>query len=259
MKFFCAAAEPYVAMMKELDAKYLVSYYSYKYVDTQDPKDIVFLDSGAFTAFTKKKTISIEKYGAYLQNHGHLFELYANLDVIGSAEDTYANQKRLEAMGVSPLPVVHYGADLKWLHLYAQEYPYIALGGLVPYARESVLLHNWLNKCFKELLPYIKEKGLKVHGFGVGSPNVLKKYPFFSADSSGWLVGGKFGRTIIWDPQEFVMRTGFHYKDRDLYLKHGGTLKFIDHYLVREAFNIQQYQLMQDDITRMWAKRGFYV
>lgn len=259
MRFFCAAAEPCVPLMKSLNAKYLVSYYSYRDVEKQDPNDIVFLDSGAFSAFSKSKTINVEKYGAYLQKHGHLFELYANLDVIGSETDTLANQKMLESMGLNPLPVVHYGADIEWLHLYAKEYGYLALGGLVPYARETVPLHNWLNTCFKELLPYIKEKGLKVHGFGVGSPSVLKKYPFYSADSSGWLVGGKFGRTIIWDPKKFVMRTGFHYKDRELYLKHGGSLTFTGHHSAREAFNIQQYQLMESDITRMWANRGFYV
>ncbi len=257
MKFYFAGAEASVDMLKEVGApQYLVSYYSYRDVKTQDPADKVFLDSGAFTAFTKKKEIQIEKYGTYLREHGSKFEVYANLDVIGDPDGTYENQKTLESMGVAPLPTIHYGADIKWLHLYAEKYKYIALGGLVPYARETVLLHNWLNTCFKELLPYIREGGLKVHGFGVGSPTVLKKYPFYSADSTGWLVGGKFGRVIIWDSHKYSMRTGFHYADRDTYLKHGGSLRFFEHHRPREAFNVQQYMKMEKDITRLWESRG---
>lgn len=258
MNYYFAGAEPFQDLMHEMNAnRFLVSYYSYKKVSEQDPADTVFLDSGAFTAFSQKKVIALEKYGEYLQQWGHMFELYANLDVIGDPEGTYNNQKQLESMGVSPLPVVHYGSDLKYLHLYAKEYDYIALGGLVPYSKEPALLHNWLNKCFKELLPYIRSKNLKVHGFGVGSPTVLKKYPFYSADSTGWLVGGKFGRVVMWDPLTFQMKTGFHYKDKELYLKHGGNLKLMGHHTAREAFNITQYLAMEKSLTELWESRGF--
>lgn len=258
MRFYFAAAEPYIDLMHKSGAKrYLVSYYRYKDVETQDPSDKVFLDSGAFTAWSKKKEIQVEKYGDYLTKYKHMFELYANLDVIGDSNGTHENQKKLEAMGHKPLPTVHYGADVTWLHKYAEEYDYLALGGLVPYARESVLLHNWLNTCFKVLTPYIQSKGLRIHGFGVGSPTVLKKYPFYSADSSGWLAGGKFGRTVLWDDQKYVMKTGFHYADKETYLKHGGSLTFLEHYLIREAFNIKQYMLMEESMTKLWTKRGF--
>lgn len=260
MKFYFAGAETeYKTLAKEGATRYLVSYYTFGKKKKFDPflqdKDI-FLDSGAFTAWSKGKVIDLDKYIDYLKENSSKFSVYANLDVIGNPEETLKNQQYMESKGVNPLPTIHYGADEKYLKHYAATYDYIALGGLVPYAKQPVLLHNWLNKCFKILIPYIKEKGLRVHGFGVGSAEVLKKYPFYSADSSGWLSGGRFGTVVTWIPEKLQMLSGSHYKDKNTYLKRGGNLKLINHHNERLAHNAREYLKMQNDITRLWESRG---
>lgn len=257
MKFFFAGAESFEDLLAESGSdQWLVSYFNFKNLDKIKDKK-VFLDSGAFTAWSKGKVIDIDKYGEYLKEHGHKFTVYANLDVIGNEIDTLTNQKYLEeTYKVKPLPTIHYGADLETLEMYAKEYDYIALGGLVPYAKEPILLRNWLNKCFKILYPFIKNKGLKVHGFGVGSAEILKKYPFYSADSSGWLSGGKFGTVVTWVPEKMKMKSGSHFKDPKTYTERGGNLDLMGHYDNRLKHNIREYMKMEKDITELWKARG---
>ena len=46
----------------------------------------LFLDSGAFSAFTQKVTIDIQEYIAFIKEHEDIIDVYANLDVIGMPE-----------------------------------------------------------------------------------------------------------------------------------------------------------------------------
>lgn len=216
----------------------------------------IFLDSGAFTAFTQNKVISVHDYILYLKTYGHKFHIYAGLDVIGDPEETDKNQKTMEEAGLHPIPTFHYNSDLKWLREYVEKYDYIALGGLVPLAKDKPVLKNWLNKCFKLLLPYILNKKLKVHGFGVGNPDVLVRYPFYSSDSTGWLGGEKFGDVTRWNPERFKFDDLGFYSDKDVYLKNDGCITWLENYKYRTENEIRQYISMENDITRLWASRG---
>lgn len=251
MKFYFAGSMWYMAQ------KGLMSYIAPQQVSKIKEGQDVILDSGAFTAWSKGKKIDIDKYADYLLKHKDKFTIYANLDVIGNEEKTLENQKYLESKyGLKPLPTLHYGASMEKLKYYAENYDYIALGGLVPYAREPVVLRNWLNKCFKILMPYVLSKSLKIHGFGIGSAEILKTYPFYSSDSSGWLSGGKFGTVVTWDSQKMKMLSGIHFTDKDAYLKRGSNLKITGHYHERFKHNITEYEAMEKDITKLWEARG---
>jgi len=256
MKFYFAGAESSKkSLLEEGALQHLVSYFSFRKADEIENEDI-FLDSGAFTAWSQQKKIDIDAYAEYLNKYKDKFTVYANLDVIGDPEATLKNQEYLESKGVKPLPAIHYGADLKYLTYYAEKYDYIALGGLVPYAKDKILLTNWLNKCFRILMPYIKEKKLKIHGFGVGSAEILKVYPFYSADSTGYLAGGKFGTVVTWDSNSYKMLSGSHYQDKNTFLKRGADLKITGHHTERLKHNIREYLKMEKDITKLWNDRG---
>lgn len=259
MRFYFAGAESFEELLREAGAKnFLVSYFNYrnKGIERLTGNELVFLDSGAFTAWSKGTYIDIDKYAEYLKEHGDKFELYANLDVIGDSAGTHENQEYLESKGLSPLPTVHYDGDLELLKWYGENYDYIALGGLVPYAKEPQKLRNWLNKCFKILAPMVKEKGLKIHGFGIGTASVLKRYPFYSADSSGWISGGKFGTVVNWDDQQYKLLGGSHFQDKETYLERGNDLKLMDHYNERLTHNIKEYMKMEAGMTKLWEERG---
>ncbi len=148
--------------------------------------DNYFLDSGAYSAWSMGKKISLKKFIQFIQENLPKLTTYAALDVIGDPEATLRNQDIMEDHGLDPLPTFHYGDDLKYLHMYCQQYDYIALGGLV--GRGKTLIYPWLQKVFS-LYPE-----QRFHGFGVTDINLLKAYPWYSVDSTSYLSGGKFGQ-----------------------------------------------------------------
>lgn len=193
----------------------------------------VFLDSGGFSAFTKGVELNIESYAEFIKkNQPHVA---ANLDVIGSAEGTKANQLKLEKLGVAPLPVVHFGCDTKDLKYYCEKYDYFALGGLVPYAKNRKRLTAFLDWAFSEIKKHWPKK---VHGFGMTANWVLARYPWYSVDSTSWLRMCRYGNSIYMKKE--VLEFNKRRRDRDFNLatEIGGLLK-------EEKF-----------YTELWTRRG---
>lgn len=182
--------------------KILLSYWYYKDTDLDElfakyferPYPEVFADSGGFSAETQGVEIRWQDYAKWIRKWEHLFTTYANLDVIGDHEATMANQRALEDVGLEPLPVFHTGSDYADLEALVDKYPYIALGGLVPYMRFYKRVMPHLIKCFK-----IAGDKAVFHGFGVTSWRVLKALRWYSVDSSSWGAGFRYGRVPVFD------------------------------------------------------------
>lgn len=180
----------------------LLSYWYYK--DTEldalfekyftQPYPDVFADSGGFSAMTQGAQIDVSEYAAWIKRYKHLFNTYANLDVIGDAGATLDNQHRLEDLGVEPIPVFHVNEDWTQLESYIEQYPYIALGGMVPYMRYTKKIMPWIIKAFK----LAGDKSV-FHGFGATSWEVIKNLPWYSVDSSSWGAGFRFGQVPLFD------------------------------------------------------------
>lgn len=157
----------------------------------------LFLDSGAFSAETQGAKIDIQEYIDFIKEHQDVIEVYANLDVIGDPVGTWKNQKIMERAGLSPLPTFHYGTDLKWLKRYLSTgYDYIALGGMVPISTPNLQL--WLDDLFPNHL--CDEAGMpviKVHGFGLTSLRLMLRYPWWSVDSTSWVMTGRMGSIYV--------------------------------------------------------------
>lgn len=215
----------------------------------------VFLDSGAFSAASKGKVINIEEYADFCATHDKSLKVYANLDVIGDYVGTAKNQAFLESKGIYPLPVFHYKTPMSVLEEMISRYDYLALGGLVPLKTEKPELMNWLDKCFTVLIKPIRERGLKVHSFGVTTSWVLKRYPFYSADSTKWIAGELFANVVRWNPEEMKMYS-LKYKDRDHALEHGLPIELHDKYGPRRHHNVVEFLKMEKAMTELWAKRG---
>lgn len=139
----------------------------------------IFLDSGAFSAFTQGVNIDIQEYIDFIKTHQDHLTVYANLDVIGSPEGTWKNQRRMEKAGLMPLPCFHYGEDPKWLVMYlSRGYEYIALGGMVPISTPDLKI--WLDDIWKNYLTDAEGMPIiKVHGFGLTSNSLMRRYPWF--------------------------------------------------------------------------------
>lgn len=157
----------------------------------------IFIDSGAFSALTKGVTINLKDYAAFLNKYKALIKVYANLDVIGDPEATYNNQKEMEKMGLNPVPCFHQGENIsKYLLRYLNEgYKYIALGGMVGTRKENLM--PWLNDCFKHICDSNGVPRVKVHGFGLTSLELLKRYPWYSVDSTSWVRTSRMGMVMV--------------------------------------------------------------
>lgn len=166
----------------------------------------IWMDSGAFSAFTLGAVQSLPEYCAWLKRHAQYIDHYAVLDVIGSADGTWDNQRRMEDLGVSPVPCFHYGEDPKWLVKYLERGDkYIALGGMVPIS--SAQLKPWLDELWSHYLTDARgQPTIAVHGFGLTTFDLMERYPWFSVDSSSWLQSGAFGLILYVSPRGEVSR-----------------------------------------------------
>lgn len=176
----------------------LESYYQIitKKDNPMDNKVKLFLDSGAFSAWSKGVAIDIDEYIAFIKKYEKYIEAYAVLDCIGDPRKTWENQQYMEEKGLHPVPCFHYGEDLKYLKRYIKHYEYIALGGMVPISTSD--LRSWLDDLFSQYI--CDESGIpkvKVHGFGLTSIPLLVRYPWYSVDSTSWVMTGRFGAVFV--------------------------------------------------------------
>lgn len=162
----------------------------------QKHKVNLFLDSGAFSAWSQGAEININEYIDFIKKNKKYIDVYANLDAIGDPGKTLANQRTMEKAGLRPLPCFHYGEPIKYLKTYLKEYDYIALGGMVPISTKD--LKPWLDDLFLNHL--CDKKGnpkVKIHGFGMTALSLMLRYPWWSVDSTSWVVTGRMGGILI--------------------------------------------------------------
>lgn len=158
----------------------------------------LFLDSGAFSAYTRGEEIDLERYAKFINEQGHFFSVKANLDVIGdTGPKSWENMKALESLGADVFPVFHYSDDEVYLKKILEEgYEFFALGGLVGASRNK--LQSWLDRIWKKYLLDSKGRPIrKVHGFGLTDQVLMLRYPWFSVDSASWIFSGSFGSCMF--------------------------------------------------------------
>lgn len=136
-------------------------------------------------------------YIHFIKKNKASLSAYINLDIINNAKASYESLKYMESKGLTPLPVFHIGNDVKWLERYIKEgYGYICLGGITPNPWEQV--KPILDKIWSDILT--DDKGmpiLKVHGLAATSFPLMKRYPWFSVDSTSWLKMGVYGSIYV--------------------------------------------------------------
>lgn len=162
----------------------------------------IFLDSGAFSAYTLGQTIDLEEYCRYIHENDDLIRredgilMASVLDDIGDEYKTYCNQLRMEELGVKPLPTFHTNEDTRYLDYYAANYEYLSLGGMV--GAGPAQLQIWLDRMWNNhLLDGAGRPKVRVHGFGITSIPLMERYPWYSCDSSSWIQTTSFGGITV--------------------------------------------------------------
>lgn len=175
----------------------------------------IFLDSGAYTMFTKGKSIPLKQYADFINREHKMIEFAANLDYIGAAspveaaDRTIENQRKLEELvkpsGAYIIPVYHVREPVSYLEALVKKYPFIALGGMVPESKGD--LNKMLDEVWDRVLT--DKHGhpkIKVHGFGMTILDLMLRYPWYSVDSTSWVIYAAFGYITWMDgPRQVVV------------------------------------------------------
>lgn len=224
-------------------------------------KQNIVLDSGAFGAWSRGLSIKVEDYISFVTFFKRNLFAYIELDVKAdknisfekSVELTKQNQRIMEESGLTPLPVYHANSQqYKYLEELLERYEYIMIGGM---AGESFDIDKELNIIFSINSKYKR----KLHGLGQTSLRICLKYPFYSVDSTTWLVGGKNSEIIVFDSHK-IKTFPVYSKDKEI-LEIYPNIELIDYdnkknYVNRIMYNQQTFKNIQSFITQIWKERG---
>lgn len=170
----------------------------------------VFLDSGAFSAYTLGVKLKVEDYANYILRNSDIIRvedgniMASVLDGIGDPQETFENQMAMEKLGVRPLPCFHANEDERYLEWYVKNYDYITLGGMVGASTQA--LANWLDHIWDNYLTDgAGNPRIKVHGFGITAIPLMERYPWYSCDSSSWIQAASFGGIVVPDDSKGIL------------------------------------------------------
>ncbi len=144
----------------------------------------------------------LNRYIEYLCEHQDSYKFCVSLDIIGSGYHSWEVLKYMESFGLKVMPVYHFGEDIKWIKKMVEEYDYIGVGGI----GQDISKEKWLpfaNNAFEVICDGKGEKHgfgkplVKVHGFAMGSADMMKRYPFFSCDQSTWTYMARCGTILL--------------------------------------------------------------
>lgn len=152
------------------------------------------LDSGAFTFMQNAKTHVqwepyIERYADFIKRNNikKFFEL--DIDSVVGYEKVKEYRKRLELLtGRTCIPVWHKSRGLNDFKDMCDNYPYVAIGGIV--AKE---IKPDQYTAFPPLIAEAHRRGAKIHGLGFTALDWLNRCHFDSVDSTAWTTGNRFG------------------------------------------------------------------
>ena len=214
MKVFLAGVAPwrdrggYDPIIKEHKPYILESFY-YADADTERLLPLYgdfLLDSGAFTfmggfSFTSNEKAKVD-FDEYIERYAHFInknkvEKFFELDVdsVVGYEKVLEYRKRIEKLtNRQVIPVWHSTRGKEEFIRSCEEYPYVALGGIVG--------GEWNPKAEKHIPWFIKtahKHGAKIHGLGYTKLKQLEQFHFDSVDSTAWTAGNRFGYLFYFD------------------------------------------------------------
>lgn len=230
----------------------------------------LILDSGAFSAWTRRVAIDIDEYIKFsLENIEHI-DYVVNLDVIpgfpgdknitedkkeASAAAGYENYYYMLKKGIPKeklIHVFHMGEDMKWLRKMVDEIPYIGLSPANDRRTPEKII--WLDKCMPIVCDNKGTPKVKFHGFAVTALPIMLRYPWYSVDSTTWVIHARNGAIImprfkddkwVYDEKAWLISVSEKSPDLKEAGKHYTTLsperkKIIDSYIKEKGYSIDE-------------------
>ena len=193
------------------DKKVITDWLEYKKTGKASGK--LFIDSGAFSAHTKNSEVDVDKYVTYLNEIDDLVDVFAQVDkipgefrkpktlsqCIEAPKLSWENYLQMRDMVKSPdklLYIFHQNESFEWLRkclnatFNGKPIPYI---GISPANDKSTKeKRKWFDTVF-QIIRDSNNPNIKTHAFGMTSLKALETYPFYSADSTSWIMTGANG------------------------------------------------------------------
>jgi hypothetical protein len=142
---------------------------------------IIWIDSGAFSAFKKGVKIDLFSFMKWLRINEKFIYKYMALDSITNEAETANNYRIMLENGLNPVPVFHRFDSRGLLKMYAQNTNNIALGTRAPFDNDDQR-RAWLTNIFAAY------KDLKFHCLGFIESDLFKEFDFDSCDSCTWEI-----------------------------------------------------------------------
>jgi len=230
----------------------------------------VFLDCGAYSAWTRGESIKLQDYVKYLKDNPGGYDVYPQLDVKGDIRATKDNLTIMEKQGLKPIPVFHVASMpvSYFKELVDKGYKYIALGAIA--GEKGSEMRNLITVKLNAIFDYVidkktKEVKVKLHGFGITAVDICLKYPFYSVDSTSWLASGMFGWIYYFDLRlgKFVNGKKSEKAFQKMYnrlpaeIRNPKTMfgKGPAH-IKRGELAIREFLKLEKYVTDIWEKRG---
>ena len=169
----------------------------------------LFIDSGAYTYtndpkfsdYTIKQWEShIEKYLSWAEKNKEYIFGMASLDIeflVGAEQVKAWNRKYFEPFmlrtGIPVCFVWHDEEAYDTWEQHCQRYPYVGLTAVNNQNAESMGTAYYVN-----MLKVAEKYNTVVHGMGMTRTGMLTQLPFYTVDSTTWLVGLQYGEVNYW-------------------------------------------------------------
>lgn len=225
-------------------------YLNYKKQPNQMNAPNFLLDSGGFTARKQGTPIAVEQYRDYVNQTES--KVVFNLDT-RDPDETLRNQAFLEKETKAyVIPVYHFSEfkDPKYRDLidyYAKNYKYISLGGTAEGAQGNTKNKElFFDYCFSR----VRDKA-KVHGLAVTSYKMMLRYPWFSVDSTTWLVPEMYGQLVEFRNGQLIKHQSAKVTKKFTTHKH-----LIDDKKILLKESVRSFVKLEQYATKLWEARG---
>ena len=184
-----------------------------RWVEENNNGGKLFIDSGAYTALTKGKEVDVNEYIQYINAISDKLYVFAQVDYIprnaqdktDTGEASWLNYLYMLDKMKEPdklMPIYHQGESVEILRNMVEfkkpngEYvDYIGFGALAGTGITVPEKQEFFKKCF-QVIAESKNPNVKVHAMGMTSLSLLEMFPFYSADSTSWIMQGATGKII---------------------------------------------------------------
>ena len=200
------------------------------------PNSNIFMDSGAFSVHHSGAVINLDEYIDFINNNSRV-TVWAQLDEIPfpvlnsyTAEKSgrvswerylYMMDKVKDEYRDKVIPIYHYGESYDTLRrilnteVHGRIAPYIGIGGR--HGVSKAAHYDYYKNIFK-IIKDSKNPNVKIHAFGMTMLDMLEQFPFYSADSTTWLMLGvngniqtkSCGTVCVSDRQKHDKKSAYH-------------------------------------------------